>query len=452
MLRTISLAVLAAGVAAPAYAGALTEPVDAEVYASGFVRPLEFVQSTADDGVQYIVQQGGTIRVIQDGAVVPGNFLSVQSLITTSGNEQGLLGMALDPDHANNGRFYINYTRSGGDTVVARYTLDTTARGGFDLLSADASSAEILIVEDQDFSNHNGGNLRLGPDGMLYIAFGDGGSGGDPFGRAQNRTRLLGSIARIDVSTATGYDIPSDNPYAGSSSFREEIWAYGVRNPWKFTFDTGPCSTGSILIADVGQGPTNGREEINVQPGDAAGLNYGWDCREGLVEFGGCAPPTGESFTDPAFEYTHASGFGRSITGGFVYRGAEMIHNRGRYFFADFITGRVSSLEVNFGDGTMTDYIEHTTDLGGVGNVSAFGQDADGELYILSFNGNIYRVRGTITAGDANRDGVVDSADLGVLLAAWGDDGCGEADINNDENVDSSDLGTLLANWGVTTN
>ena len=447
MLRTISLAILAAGAAAPALAGALTEPIQSEVYASGFARPLEFVQSTADDGVQYIVQQGGTIRVIQDGSVVPGNFLNVQSLITAGGNEQGLLGMALDPDHENNGRFYINYTRNGGDTVVARYTLDTTARGGFDLLNADASSAEILIVEDQDFANHNGGNLRLGPDGLLYIAFGDGGSGGDPFGRAQNRTRLLGSIARIDVSTATGYDIPADNPYAGHPSFREEIWAYGVRNPWKFTFDTGPCGTGQIAIADVGQ---NAREEINVNQNDA-GLNYGWDCREGFAAFEGCSPPAGESFTEPVWEYLHFGGinFGRSITGGYVYRGAEMVHNRGRYFYADFITGRVASLEIDFENGGASGFIEHTSELGSLGNISAFGRDADDELYILSFNGTIYRVRGTITPGDTNRDGVIDSADLGSLLANWGSADCGVADINNDESVDSADLGTLLASWGA---
>jgi len=170
--------------------------------------------------------------------------------------------------------------------------------------------------------------------------------------------------------------------------------------------------------------------------------------------FGGCAPPAGESFTDPVWEYLHFGGinFGRSITGGYVYRGAEMVHNRGRYFYADFIPGRVASLEIDFETGAASDFIEHSSELGSLGNISAFGRDADGELYILSFNGNIYRVRGTITPGDTNRDGVVDSADLGNMLANWGSGDCGVTDLNNDEDVDSADLGTLLANWGMTTN
>jgi len=439
MIRS-TLAALVAGASVAATPVLAQEAVTAEVFVSGLSVPLEFVQSTIDDSVQYVVQQNGVIRVIEDGALRATPFLNVASRIS-GGGERGLLGMALDPDFANNRRFYINYTNTAGNTHVARYTASPNG------LTADFSSEEVILVVPQDFANHNGGNLRIGPDGYLYIALGDGGSGGDPFNRAQTRTNLLGSILRIDVSTSTGYAIPADNPYAGSSTFREEIWAYGVRNPWKFTFDTGPCSSGAIVIADVGQ---NSREEININPNDP-GLNYGWKCREGTATFSACTPPSGESFTDPVFEYLHSSGFGRSITGGYIYRGAEMVHNRGRYFYADFVTGRVASIDVEFdanGNAAASDFIEHTSELGGVGNVSAFGRDADGELYILSFNGNIYRIRGTIEPGDTNRDGVIDAADLAAVIGAWGASDCGVADIDNDEVVGASDLAAVIGGWG----
>ncbi len=439
MIRA-NIAAIAAGVAIVAAPATFAqESISREVYVSGLQTPLEFVQNPVDESIQYVVQQNGIIRTIQNGALLPSQFLNVQGLIS-GGGERGLLGMALDPDFANNGRFYIDYTNTAGNSVVARYETASAT-------SADPSSAEILLTVSQDFANHNGGNLRLGPDGYLYIALGDGGSGGDPFNRAQTRSNLLGSILRIDVSTATGYDIPADNPYVGNAAFRDEIWAYGVRNPWKFTFDEGPCGSGAIVIADVGQ---NSREEININPNDA-GLNYGWDCREGLATFSGCNPPAGESFTNPVFEYLHSSGFGRSITGGYIYRGAEMAHNRGRYFYADFITGRVASLKVEFdamGNASVSDFIEHTAQLGGVGNVSAFGEDADGELYILSFNGNIYRVTGDAKTGDANLDGSVDATDLAALIANWGSSSCLPVDINNDESVGASDLAALIANWG----
>jgi glucose/arabinose dehydrogenase len=439
MIRA-TIAAIAAGAAMVAAPAVLAqENISRQVYVSGLTTPLEFVQNPVDENIQYVVQQNGIIRTIQNGSLVASQFLNVQGLIS-AGGERGLLGMALDPDFENNGRFYINYTNTAGNTVVARY--ETTSP-----TQADASSAEILLTVNQDFANHNGGNLRLGPDGYLYIALGDGGSGGDPFGRAQDRTNLLGSILRIDVSPNTGYDIPADNPFVGNASFRDEIWAYGVRNPWKFTFDEGPCGSGAIVIADVGQ---NSREEININPNDP-GLNYGWDCREGFAVFGGCNPPAGESFTDPVFEYLHSSGFGRSITGGYIYRGADMAHNRGRYFYADFITGRVASLDIEFdamGNATASDFIEHTGELGGVGNVSAFGEDANGELYILSFNGNIYRVTGDAKTGDANLDNAVDAKDLATLIAAWGSTDCPPVDIDNDENVGASDLAALIANWG----
>jgi len=451
MFRTACLALAASCVVAATPAMA-SETISREVYVSGLSSPLDFVQNTVFDNIQYVVQQNGAIRVIEDGSLVPTAFLNISSRLST-GSERGLLGMALDPDFANNGRFYLNYTTNGanfGDTHIARYTLDTTARGGFDHLVGDFASEEVLMVINQDFSNHNGGCIRTGPDGMLYVALGDGGSGGDPNNRAQTRSQLLGSILRLDINTATGYNIPADNPYAGHPTFQEEIWSYGVRNTWRFTFDDfSPCASDGMIMGDVGQ---NAREEVNYEPAGEGGRNYGWRCREGIGAFNGCAPPAGESFTDPIFDYAQ-SAFGRSITGGYIYRGTEMAHNRGRYYFADFVSGRVASFLVTFdvdGEASASDYIEHTAELGGVGNVSAFGRDANGELYILSFNGAIYRVNGSVALGDVNQSNAIDSADLAVLLAAWGSGDCSVADLNNDGIVNSADLAVMLAGWGAT--
>jgi len=441
MHRT-AIAALAASIAgAPALA---SEPVAPELYVSGFTAPLDFVQSTVDDDVQYIVQQNGVIRVIQEGELVAEPFLDLSSRVTATG-ERGLLGMALDPDFAENGRFYVNYTKSGedlGDTRIARYTL-SDAGPGFDQLSADFDSEEIVMAIEQDLQNHNGGCMRIGPDGYLYIGMGDGGVGSN----AQNRATLLGKFLRIDISTPAGYDVPDDNPYVGHASFHEEIWAYGVRNPWRFTFDDfGPCASNGIFIGDVGN---FAREEISHGPDGAGGRNYGWRCREGTTG-SACSPPAGETFVEPIFDYATGS-FGRAVTGSYVYRGAEMAHNRGRYFFSDFVSGRVASFVVDFdaqGEGVVSDYIDHSAAFSGVPSISAFGRDADGELYVLSFNGSIYRVRGTYALGDVNQDDNVGSDDLAVFLAAWGSDDCSVSDLNNDGVVGSNDLAILLAAWG----
>lgn len=438
--RTLALAATCLTVAgAPAMAGVPdSEAIGTTVYASGFASPLEFVQNPVNDGIQYVLQQGGAIRVIQNGSVLATNFMQLTGIST--GGERGLLGMALDPDFANNRRFYLDYTNSAGNTVIARFTMANN------MLTAPTSSQEILMTIAQPFSNHNGGCLRLGPDGYLYIAMGDGGSGGDPFGNGQDKNTLLGKLLRIDVSPNTGFAIPADNPFVGVAGARDEVWAYGLRNTWKYTFDEGPCGTNGIFLADVGQ---NAREEINYEPaGVAGGRNYGWNCREGLASFSGCTPPAGESFTDPIFDYTHSVGF--SITGGYMYRGAEMVHNRGRYFFADFVTNRLWSLAIDFdtmsGEATASDLIQHS--IPGISSIAGFGRDADGELYILSFNGNIYRINGTVTPGDTNSDSVVNGSDLATLLAAWGSNDCGVADLNNDEMVNGADLAALLAAWG----
>jgi glucose/arabinose dehydrogenase len=371
-------------------------------YASGLNAPLEFVQDPAVPSRQYVVEQGGRIRVIQNGAVQPTPFLDLSAAIS-AGGERGLLGLAFPPDYPSSGRFFVNFTDTNGNTVVARFK-----RSSGNPLVADASSrfdlrwggAQTFIA--QPFSNHNGGHLAFGPDGDLYVALGDGGSADDPFNNAQNPNTLLGKLLRIDVNVVdddpNGYVVPADNPFIDGVPIAAlpEIWAFGLRNPWKFTFDD-PLrgGTGAMLIADVGQGAW---EEVDYQPPGAGGRNYGWRTREGAHPYIASPGPAYSPVIDPIAEYDH--GAGRSITGGFVYRGAALGATfRGRYFYADFITGRVWSIALvpaAGGEVSASALVEHTSELGGTGttgNVSAFGVDAAGELYVVSYSsGRILKV------------------------------------------------------------
>jgi len=375
------------------------------VYASGFTLPLAFVQDPTDRTVQYVVEQGGRIRVVRSGTILPSDFLNLTASIA-SGGERGLLGLAFAPDYAASGRFFVNFTNTNGDTVVARFhrssdplVADATSR--FDLRWGGGSS-----VIAQPFANHNGGNLVFGPDGFLYIGMGDGGSGDDPGNRAQNPAELLGKILRIDVGVAdtdpTGYQIPPDNPFVSGSpvAARREIWSFGMRNPWRFSFDD-PArgGTGALVIGDVGQ---NRYEEIDYEPRGRGGRNYGWSIREGLhPDVAGRAPAYGP-LIDPIFEYDHT--VGQSITGGYVYRGQALgAAYQGRYFFADYVAARVWSIALTVnastGEATASGLVEHTGDLGPIGSVSSFGVDAAGELYALSHTrGIIYRILGPQTA------------------------------------------------------
>jgi glucose/arabinose dehydrogenase len=339
---------------------------------------------------------------VRDGALLPTDFLNLTSSIV-SGGERGLLGLAFAPDYASSGRFFVNFTNTAGDTVVARFlrsanAVVANAASRFDLR---LGGSQRFIV--QPFSNHNGGHLAFGPDGYLYIGLGDGGAGNDPDHRAQNPNELLGKMLRIDVNVpdgdAAGYQIPPDNPFIGGHPARDEIWAFGFRNPWRYSFDdVARGGTGALIIGDVGQSRF---EEIDYEPRGAGGRNYGWRNREGAHDNVTSRPLAYQPARDPIFEYGRNEG--QAITGGVVYRGIRLgAAYRGRYFFADFGSGRVWSIALSIsgtGDATASDRREHTAELGGtavLGNISSFGVDADGELYILNYSGSVVRINGPV--------------------------------------------------------
>jgi glucose/arabinose dehydrogenase len=400
--RAIVFWVVWLALAAPAHA-----QLQGQVYASGFQSPIAFVQDPTDRAVQFVVQQTGRIRVVRSGSILPNDFLDLAGAIVCCG-ERGLLGLAFAPDYASSGRFYVNFTNTAGDTVIARFT-----RSSNPLVADPASRFDLQLegtrrVITQPFTNHNGGHLAFGPDGYLYIGLGDGGSGNDPDHRAQNPAELLGKMLRIDINVsnadAFGYRVPSDNPFLVGShlpSARDEIWAFGLRNPWRYSFDdVARGGTGALIIGDVGQ---NRFEEINYEPRGAGGRNYGWRNREGAHDNMTSRPLAYQPPTDPIFEY--GRGDGVSITGGFVYRGTRLGAGfRGRYFFADY-TGRVWSLALaidSSGEARASDRREHTAELGGnavLGQISSFGVDADGELYVVNHSaGRIVRITAALAA------------------------------------------------------
>jgi glucose/arabinose dehydrogenase len=376
------------------------------VYASGFTAPIALVQDPLDRGVQFVVEQAGRIRVVRDGVALATDLLDVRSVVL-SGGERGLLGLACAAD----GRLYINFTNRSGDTVVARFRRSATdplvanLSSRFDLRWGGPNGSAVIA---QPFSNHNGGNLVFGPDGYLYIGLGDGGSGDDPDHRAQNPNDLLGKMLRVDVNVSdthpTGYQIPPDNPFVGGRPIaaRTEIWAFGLRNPWRYSFDD-PArgGTGALVIGDVGQDQW---EEIDYEPRGSGGRNYGWRNREGAHDNVVSRQPAYLPLVDPIFEYPRSAG--QSITGGVVYRGRALgdAYN-GRYFFADFVQGRVWSIGLAIdgqGEARASGLVDHTAELGGqsqLGNISSFGVDADGELYIVSHSrGVILNVAGPLSA------------------------------------------------------
>jgi glucose/arabinose dehydrogenase len=356
-----------------------------------FTRPLDL--ENAGDGTNrlFVVEQRGVISVFPNDSNVTQkkNFLDIQGRVDDGGNEEGLLGLAFHPDYETNGYFYVNYTASNPNrTVISRFSVSTQNPD-----SADENSEFEILSFSQPYSNHNGGNVAFGPsDGYLYIAVGDGGSGGDPQCNAQNLQTLLGSISRIDVDTTIGnqhYGIPLDNPFAGNTQgYREEIYAYGLRNPWRFSFDP---VTNWLWAGDVGQ---NTYEEVDVVE---KGGNYGWNIFEGVHCFD--APPCQtRSCNDtpglemPIWEYSHS--LGSSITGGYVYHGPTVPELEGKYIYGDFGSGRIWSLEYDeISPPTNTLLID--TNLG----IASFGVDQNNELYICAFNGKIYRFKPTAVTG-----------------------------------------------------
>jgi hypothetical protein len=371
-----ALAALLAGAACTTVTEPFPEPEGTlELVVDGLEAPVQLTAPVGDADRLFIVEQPGRVRIVRDGALLPTPFLDVDAL-TDAGGERGLLGLAFHPNFATNGYFYVNYTDNGGDTRVVRYTVSANPD------VADAATASPVLDVAQPYTNHNGGQLAFGPDGMLYVGMGDGGDGGDPHDHGENPATLLGSMLRLDVA-AVPYAIPTDNPFVGHATYRPETWAFGLRNPWRFSFDR---DTGDLYIADVGQGDV---EEIDFQPAaSGGGANYGWNTLEGSRCYepsSGCAA-TGTVL--PVYEYEHPEGC--SVTGGFVYRGSASPTLVGRYFFGDFCGGWIRSFVID--DGEATNVFDHTTDFGLVPQLSSFGEDALGELYVMSLGGEVYRV------------------------------------------------------------
>lgn len=347
--------------------------------AGGFAEPLGITHAGDGSGRLFIVERGGRVRLVKNGVVSDTPFLDISDRLFSAGGEQGLLGLAFPPDYATGGRFYVNYTAiPDGRTIVARYTVSV------DQDRADAQSESVLITIPQPFSNHNGGQLAFGPDGYLYIGLGDGGSGGDPGNRAQDKTSLLGKILRIDSAPGDGqYGIPSDNPYVNNPTAASEIWALGLRNPWRFSFDR---LTGNLYIADVGQ---SSREEVNIQNAESTGgENYGWNIMEGSTCFNDLSCIMA-GLTPPVVEYDHTQG-NCSVTGGYVYRGADFPSMQGIYFYGDFCTGRIWGLKKE-GEAAANQLLLDSSHL-----LSTFGEDEAGNIYLADYgSGGIYLIEAT---------------------------------------------------------
>jgi len=429
-------------------------------YVTGLSSPVGMVQDPSDPAIQYVVEQGGLIRVIQNGTLLATPFidLSEESIF---GGERGLLGLAFPSDYARSGRFYVNFSAETGGaqpvgaTIVARYrrsaanplVADESTR--FDFVwpampeIASGTQAPCATLQQtpqpficQPFTNHNGGKIVFGPDGYLYIGMGDGGSGGDPQNQAQSPATLLGKILRIDVnvpdSDTRGYRIPADNPFVGADTplnALDEIWAFGVRNPWRITFDeTIHGGTGALTIGDVGQGAW---EEIDYEPSRRGGRNYGWRIREGAHDFNTGTTAAFLPLRDPIHEYGDAFGTNNStsITGGYVYRGSLLgAFYQGRYFYADYISGRLGSIALAIDpvtrEATASGFIEHTTEIATPGSISSIDVDFFGELYIVKYSGEIRRL--VLTNADGDSDGLPDTWEVTFGLdpaSAVGSDG-----------------------------
>jgi glucose/arabinose dehydrogenase len=416
--------------------------------ADGFSRPV-FATSPAGDTERLFVleQHTGQIKILdlESEKTLPTPFLTVPDL--SKAGEQGLLGLAFHPQYADNGLFYVSYTDGRGTSRLREYQVSEN-----DANRANVDSGRDLMQVSQPYDNHNGGWIGFGPnDGLLYYALGDGGSGNDPGSRAQDITnQKLGKLLRLDVSgddfpedVDRNYKVPAGNPFVGVNG-DDEIWAYGLRNPWRNSFDR---ETGDLLIADVGQ---NQREEINFQPGDSkGGENYGWRIMEGTRRTGLDPLPT-TPLVAPIHEYDHSQG--ASITGGYVYRGDNIGGALdGTYFFADFGSSRIWSFR--YADGQKTELVTRTQELRPAGKnisaVSSFGEDARGNLYVIDYNGEIFKLEAVPGLADADLNGVNDLSDFGILKANFG---LGKTfttgDFNGDSQVDLSDFGLLKDNFG----
>ena len=385
---------------------------------TGLSSPVDITNAGDGSNRLFIVEKAGRIKIVEDGNILATPFLDIDPLVNSTSNERGLLGLAFHPNYEDNGYFYVNYTNNSGTTIISRFEVSDS-----DPNLADASSEDILISISQPFSNHNAGDLAFSPiDNYLYIPMGDGGSGGDPGCRSQDSTLMLGKMLRIDVdqnvNTSPYYGIPADNPYVSFPNVPDEIWAFGLRNPWKFCFDS---KTGDMWIADVGQ---NAREEVNfTSVSSTGGENYGWaimegnncydsdpinnNCPSGLPS---CFSP---SYFDPIFTYGHNSSGGYSITGGHIYRGCKYPELYGYYIATDYVTENTWVIE---SDGTSTQMIDTPN------GVVSYGENEAGELYLATLSGSIYEVRETthpevltLTVADSPLDGMYQAADSIII-------------------------------------
>jgi glucose/arabinose dehydrogenase len=401
LLASVSLGVFAAanqfdsehfreqGGLAPKRLGGPFPPIQLVQVVPGLTSPVTVTNAADSSGRLFIVQQTGQILIFTNGTLLPTPFLDIHDLVSCCG-EQGLLGLAFHPDYADNGFFYVDYTDVNGDTVVARYTVSEN-----DPNVADPESAQNVLKQQQPFSNHNGGQLAFGLDGYLYIALGDGGSGGDPQENGQNLGTWLGKILRVDINgddfpgdPDRNYAVPPNNPFVGDPDALDEIWAYGVRNPWRCTFDR---VTGDFFVADVGQGTW---EEINFQPAASiGGENYGWDVLEGMHCFedipqGSCNQFLNGGSTLPVLEYSHS--FGCSVTGGYRYRGQLYPQLDGIYFYSDLCSGTIwGAIQDKQGRWISQDLLDSGL------TVTTFGEDEAGEVYVADYSsGVLYQVVG----------------------------------------------------------
>lgn len=334
--------------------------------AGGFNKPVYLTHAGDGSGRQFVVEQAGRILIFQNGVINPTPFLDIVGIVGSDANEQGLLSVAFHPRYTDNGFFFVNYTNKNGDTVIARYGASSNPN------VADPNSAKILLTIDQPYSNHNGGQIAFGPDDYLYIGMGDGGAAGDPHNNGQTLNAMLGKILRIDVDNGNPYGVPQDNPFVANSDTRPEIWSYGWRNPWRFSFDP---ATGDLYMADVGQ---NQYEEVHVElAGSPGGQNYGWRIMEGshCYESGNC-DAAGQGLVLPVAEYDHSQGC--SVTGGYVYRGAQFPALTGTYFYGDYCSGIIWGLRREANGGWAQAQL-----LSSGQTISSFGQDEAGEVYLL---------------------------------------------------------------------
>ncbi len=347
-------------------------------FASGFERPCDIAH--CGDSRLFVVEQRGYIWILdKNGNKLQPPFLNIDPIVGFTGNERGLLGLAFHPNYPQTPYFYVNYTDNSGNTKVSRFSVSATNPN-----EADPASEQILLSFTQPFSNHNGGGVKFGPDGYLYIGSGDGGSGGDPQANGQKRTTLLGKMLRIDIDNGTPYSVPASNPFVNDASTLDEIWALGLRNPWRFSFDR---VTGDLWIGDVGQ---DNWEEIDFQPANSpGGENYGWRCYEGDVVYNNSGCPSTNELTFPVAVYANTNAIGCSVTGGFVYRGFTNPQLYGKYLYTDYCTGRLWSItkEPNgtFTNVQIADFIN--------GQLASFGENISGELFLTgNSNGIIYRL------------------------------------------------------------